>query len=234
MLKTKLEIDKKVFKPTGTSELLLQASLKQIKKTNDILDLGCGSGIVGISIAKTKRLQKKIYFSDISRFATKNTKQNCTFNQVKYEIKTGSTLKPWAKYKFDVIISDVASISDSIAKISPWYNKSITNKAGKDGIKNIIEIIKNCKDYLRNDGKLIFPIISLSNEEKILNYVKKKFGKYIVLKTKDWPLPKMMYKNKHILINLYKRKRIKITQKYGLIIFSTKIIMVKNEKTIKN
>ena len=39
----------------------------------------------------------------------------------------------------------------------------------------------------------------------------------------------MMYKNKNILIKLNKKKRIKIMQKYGLIIFSTKIIMVKND-----
>jgi len=229
MLKTNFKIDKKVFKPTGTSELLLYASLKKIKKTHDILDLGCGSGVVGINIAKVKKFKKKIYFSDISKFATRNTKQNCKLNKIKHEIKTGPMLKPWAKHKFDVIVSDVASISDSIAKISPWYNESITNKAGKDGVKNIIEIIKNCKDYLRKGGKLIFPIISLSNEEKILSYVKKKFNKYSVLKTKDWPIPKMMYKNKEILINLNRKKRIKIIQKYGLIIFSTKIIMVKND-----
>ena len=173
MPKTNIKVEKKVFKPTGTSELLLEACLKQIKKTDEILDLGCGSGIVGISVAKTKRLKKKIYFSDISKFATKNTKQNCTFNKIKHEIKTGSVLKPWDNFKFNVIISDVASISDSIAKISPWYNKSITNKAGKDGIKNIIEIIKGSKEHLKKDGKLIFPIISLSNEEKILSYAKK-------------------------------------------------------------
>ena len=56
---------------------------------------------------------------------------------------------------------------------------------------------------------------------------KKKFGKYVILKKKNWPLPKMMYKNKNILVDLNKKKRIKITEKYGLIIFSTKIIMVK-------
>jgi|TARA_B110000881_G_C18490523_1_gene471559 methylase of polypeptide subunit release factors len=229
MLKTNFKIDKKVFKPTGTSELLLNASIKKIKKTHDILDLGCGSGVIGVNIAKIKKLKKKIYFSDISRFATKNTEKNCNLNKIKYEIKTGSILKPWTKYKFDVIISDVASISDSVAKISPWYNKSIVNKAGKDGVKNIIEIIKNCKNYLRKNGKLIFPIISLSNEKKILSYVKKKFNTYSVLETKDWPLPKMMYKNKKILIDLNKKNKIKIEQKYGLIIFSTKIIMIKND-----
>lgn len=229
MLKTNLKVDKKVFKPTGTSELLLEASLKKIKKTYDILDLGCGSGVVGINIAKIKKIKKKIYFSDISKFATINTKKNCKINKIKHEIKTGAMLRPWKMHKFDVIVSDVASISDVIAKISPWYNKSIINKAGKEGDKNIIDIIKNCKLHLKKNGRLIFPVISLSNEEKILRYAKKKFNNYKVLKTKDWPLPKMMYKNKKILIELNKKKKIKIKQKYGLIIFSTKIIMIKND-----
>ena len=62
MPKTNIKVEKKVFKPTGTSELLLEACLKQIKKTDEILDLGCGSGIVGISVAKNKRLKKKNLF----------------------------------------------------------------------------------------------------------------------------------------------------------------------------
>ena len=60
------KIDKKVFKPTGTTELLLNSSLKKIKRIDDILDLGCGSGIVGINIAKIKKIKKK-FISQMSR-----------------------------------------------------------------------------------------------------------------------------------------------------------------------
>ena len=55
-MKNKLKVDNKVFKPTGTSDLLLEASLHYISKKDDILDLGCGSGIIGIKIAKTKKI----------------------------------------------------------------------------------------------------------------------------------------------------------------------------------
>ena len=50
--KLKLSISKNVFQPTGTSELLIKSSINYIKNKKKFLDLGCGSGIIGISIAK--------------------------------------------------------------------------------------------------------------------------------------------------------------------------------------
>ena len=49
----KFKFSKKVFKPTGTSDLLYSGALKycldkKIKKSTKILDLGCGSGILSI------------------------------------------------------------------------------------------------------------------------------------------------------------------------------------------
>jgi len=39
-----VDLDSKVFKPTGTSEALIESILKYITKPGKILDLGCGSG----------------------------------------------------------------------------------------------------------------------------------------------------------------------------------------------
>ena len=50
--KLKLYISKNVFQPTGTSELLIKNSINYIKNKKKFLDLGCGSGIIGISIAR--------------------------------------------------------------------------------------------------------------------------------------------------------------------------------------
>ncbi len=58
-----IRINKKVFIPTGTSEILIEAAKKIIRPKKKILDLGCGSGIVGISIAKfLKKKYKNIFF----------------------------------------------------------------------------------------------------------------------------------------------------------------------------
>ena len=82
-----IRINKKVFIPTGTSEILIEAAKKIIKPKKKILDLGCGSGIVGISIAKYLKRNTKIYFSDISKHACKNTEFNCLKLKIKYEVK---------------------------------------------------------------------------------------------------------------------------------------------------
>ena len=59
LIKLKTLVNKNVFVPTGTSDLLIEASVKIIKPNKTILDLGCGNGIVGISISKIKNLKKK-------------------------------------------------------------------------------------------------------------------------------------------------------------------------------
>ena len=144
--KSNFLIKSKVFVPTGTSELLIEASKKIIKKRKKILDLGCGSGIVGISIAKILKTKEKIFFSDISKEACLNTKINCKKMKINFEIKKGSLLSPWDGQNFDYIVSDVAAVAEDVSKISPWY-KDCINDSGYDGTKHIIKIISNSKKY---------------------------------------------------------------------------------------
>ena len=82
-----IKLSNKVFKPTGTSKMLFESAVKQIKKVSKILDLGCGSGYVGLSIAKNTKVKNKYYFSDISIESAKLTKINSNtrvwnFNQI--------------------------------------------------------------------------------------------------------------------------------------------------------
>ena len=220
----KLDIvtNKSVFTPTGTSSLLIEASKKEIKSKGKILDLGCGSGIIGISLYKRNSTKKKIFFSDISLKACQNVKQNCKKLNVNHEVRHGSILKPWKNFKFDYIISDVAAIADEIAKISPWY-KNCINNAGIDGSKNAVAFINSANKHLNKKGKIIFPIISLSNEKKIFSSLKKNFKKFKKIKSQVWPLPKMMYKKVKILEKLKKKRIIFYDNKFGILTFKTDI-----------
>ena len=218
----KFYLTKNVFIPTGTSDLLIKTCQKFVKPKKKILDLGCGCGIVGISMAKKLKIKSKIFFSDVSKEACRSTLINCKKHRINSEIRFGSLLDPWLNKKFDYIISDVAAISYDVSKISPWYKKAINN-SGYDGTDHIIKIITNSKRYLKKNGKLIFPIISLSNEKKIKLNLKKNFKKIKKINSKSWPMPNNMVKKISTLEKLKKKNLISFKIKFGILIFKTDI-----------
>ncbi len=227
--KKKIKVNKKVFHPTGTSKILIEASIKKIKKKNinkKILDIGCGSGIVGINVAKKLKIKSKIYFSDVSEAAIKNTLYNCKQFKVNSEIRCGDNLTPWKNDKFDYIISDIAAVAKDISTKSLWY-KNCENNSGYDGTKHVIQLIKDAKKNLYKSGMLIFPIISLSNQKKILYNLKKNFKNYKRIYSQVWPMPKELSKNKKLLNDLKKQGTIDFDNIMGLLTFKTDIYCAK-------
>jgi release factor glutamine methyltransferase len=225
-LNIKLKISNKVFIPTSTSSILIEASFKKINQKSKILDLGCGSGIIGISLGKILKTSSKIYFSDISSQAIEDVNFNANYHKIKFSAKVGSLFQPWKKEKFDFIINDIAAISEKIAKISNWY-KNVSCDAGLDGTLLVNKVIAQSKKYLNDDGALILPLISLSNEKKILKEIKKNYKKVKLLEYVDWPLPKNMYKYKKVLYELKNKKKINFQVKWNMIICRTSVYMLK-------
>jgi release factor glutamine methyltransferase len=229
----KFKFSKKVFKPTGTSDLLYSGALKycldkKIKKSTKILDLGCGSGYVGIQVYKKLKTKCNFFFSDLSNYACNLAKYNIKKNNVKGVVKNGSLLTPWSGYKFDIIINDVSGISEKISNKTPWYNnKNISNLSGDDGTDLTIKFLSEAKKYLEKKGLIIFPIISLSNYNKVFFFLKKNFKFFKKIESKEWPLPKKMLKYRSLIGELNKKKIITTKNKFGLIIFKTDIYIAK-------
>ena len=167
--------EKKVFKPNATTSLLVQSSLKIIRKKSDILDLGCGTGYVGLTIAKKTKIKNNYFFSDLSQKAINLCKTNAKRNGIKIQAKTGSMFEPWENKRFDLIIESISAIAKKVAIISPWYRNGIPCDCGEDGTDLVNDVLKVTKKYLKKNGKLIFPIVTLSNKKKNIKNRKQKF-----------------------------------------------------------
>ena len=151
----------------GTRLLLEQI---EVPDEGKVLDIGCGYGVIGITIAK---LNPKliVYMTDINSLAVKITKYNAKINGVseRVVILQGNLYEPVKNMKFNGIYS----------------NPPLS--AGMDIVK---EIVLNAKKYLTNNGIAQFVLARggeyLSREaSKIYSYVKvtRKKG-YTILKLK--------------------------------------------------
>jgi len=214
---------KKVFTPNATSDLLVASTVKMLKKKSDILDLGCGTGFVGLTINKNSKIKNNYYFSDISSKAITLCKKNAKKNNIKIEAKIGNIFQPWKNKKFDIIVESVSGIAKKVANASPWYTNNIPCDCGEDGTLLISKVLKESKKYLKKDGKIIFPIVSFSDKKKILKIAKRYFTKVKLIITKGWPLPKSMYSKSKLLYRLKKKGIINFETKFGLILYTSDI-----------
>tara|TARA_B100001063_G_scaffold19212_1_gene14807 strand:+ start:38 stop:700 length:663 start_codon:yes stop_codon:yes gene_type:complete len=213
-----------VFKPNLTSDLIKIEAQKILSKKKikiKILEIGCGDGNISkFLIEKQKKIKHNFFLSDISLSAVNAAKKN--INNKNIIIKKGNLYKPWKNQKFDIIISDVSSISEDVSKKSDWYN-SIVNKSGKDGLKNILNIMKKTHIHLNKNGIFIFPIISLSNITKLEKTCPKIFSNFKKTKKVFWPIPFFFKKNIEKFHKLKENKYIYFESKYGMYIAFTQI-----------
>jgi len=222
------KLKKNVFEPNLTSKLLIESVTKNIKKKENLslVDLGCGSGIVGLSVAKILKIKKKLFFSDLSKEAVSNTEENFTIFKTKGTIKQGSLFDPWSDYRFDIIINDISAISAEVSNISPWFKK-IPCKSGRDGTDLSIKFLKDLPNHIKKNTKIFFPVLSLSNSQKIIDFAKKKFKLVKCVNEIKWPLPETMKNKKKKLKKLKKSKLINFQIISGKIICTTSIFMIK-------
>lgn len=147
------------------SKLLIETMIKNVDNTDknkSILDVGCGYGFIGISLAKI--LNSKVVMVDINKRAIHLTNMNIKENKVNAQAFE-SNIYENVKGKFDVIVS----------------NPPI--RAGKN---IVLEILERAHEFLNINGELWFVIRKDQGAKSIAKELEKIYKIEIMEKSKGF------------------------------------------------
>ncbi len=184
-----LELSPDVFAPTSTSEVM--AETLEIQPGEVVIDLGCGSGF--FSILAAKRGASQVYAVDLMPQATALTLRNAKRNGVAAQIQTftGSLFEPLPGVRADLVVDDVSGITEAVARVTPWYPPSIPS-GGPDGAEPTVAMLQQASEYLVPSGRLVFPVLSLANEQRILEAGERFFSTLRLRAQRLFPIPKTL------------------------------------------
>ena len=144
----------------GTRTMLESIDLNQI--TGDVLDFGCGYGPVGIYIKSNTN--SNVDMIDINERAINLARKNANLNRV------------------DVNIFE----SNIYSNITKKYDYIITNPPIRVGKEILYKILVDAKDYLKENGKLIFVINKDQGAKSTMEYLKTYYDVNILEKNKGF------------------------------------------------
>ncbi len=158
----KFLINEKVLIPRFETEELVENTIEFINKyftePVDILDLGCGSGVIGLTLEK-KVSTNSVDLVDINKDALEVTQKNCQLLNSKAKIIESDFLNNVSK-KYDIIISNPPYIktNEEIEDIVKNNEPHIALYAGDDGLDCYKKILKNVNPYLKDKSIIAFEI----------------------------------------------------------------------------
>lgn len=158
--RTILQLDPGLAFGTGTHEttrLCLELLEKYINSNVNVLDVGCGSGI--LSIASILLGAESVTGVDIDELAVKTALENAKINNVnnKFNAVCGN-LTEKISGKFDIIVANI--VADVIIEL----NKSIKNYMNENSIYLMSGIIESYKDKVLQSLEADFNILDLKTE----------------------------------------------------------------------
>ncbi len=166
-----------VMVPTPETELLCESGIRFITENNitnpKILDIGCGSGVISITMASELK-EASIAALDISTDAIEVAKRNAESLEVseKIEFRESNLFSAINKKgnAFDLIMSNPPYISEEEYKTLPpevLADPKISLTSGEEGLDIIKDILDQAPDYLKENGKLMFEI-GYNQAERVL------------------------------------------------------------------
>jgi len=152
-----------VFSKDGFDEgtiILLNAVIKQIDLEGDVLDVGCGVGVIGV-VLKNEFPNVNIDMVDVNNTAVELSIENCKNNNAE---------------------NNNIFYSNLYDKIDKKYNFIVTNPPIKVGKEILFGVVSGAKECLKESGEIILVIRKNHGQESMKKHMEKVFGNCEILK----------------------------------------------------
>ncbi|HEY9206130.1 MAG TPA: HemK2/MTQ2 family protein methyltransferase [Candidatus Methanoperedens sp.] len=160
-----------VYEPSEDSFLLADAALSEVKGSERILEVGCGSGIIA-AVIKT-HTECKIIGIDINPHAVKCTKENGL------EVIRGDLLG-CIKGKFDIIVFNPPYLpTREEERTKDWINVALDG--GFDGRRLIQRFLEQAGNCLVENGRILMVLSSLTGIDEVKSEMES-MGYYVRIK----------------------------------------------------
>ena len=185
----KFIVNKNVLIPRFETEELVEHVVEYAKALNKdkikILDLGCGSGAIGLTL-KSILKDSEVTLVDISKEALEVARLNANNLNLDVTLIESDWLSNVKLEKYDIIVSNPPYIrtDEEIEEIVKNNEPSLALYGGIDGLDCYRKILANIKPYL-NDKFLIAFEIGESQKEEIYDIVNKYLKDVEIICKKD-------------------------------------------------
>lgn len=170
-------INENVLIPRFETEELVEHTINYAKQfftePVDIIDLGCGSGVIGLTLEK-KLSTKSVDLIDISEKALEVSHKNCEKLFSKANLIKSDMFENVTK-KYDIIISNPPYIKteEEIEKIVKDNEPHIALYAGPDGLDCYRKIINDLKLHMKERCLVAFEI-GMTQAQPLISLIKEK------------------------------------------------------------
>jgi len=173
-------LDKNSLIPRQDTELIVDLVLNQFDKKSklNILDLGTGSGVIGITLSKLYP-DSIITISDISPKALKVANKNIKKHKVSnvHSIESNWFVGFKEKEFFDLILTNPPYIAKGdvhLTNLEINYEPKNALVSANNGFSDIFKIIDSAPNFLKPKGKL-FIEHGYTQADKVKNYLQTKY-----------------------------------------------------------
>jgi len=167
-----LQASDHTFQPSTISQLV--ATVLEVHDGDVVIDVGCGTGILGIIAAKlgASRVYGVDASPDVVAVATANASTHGVADRMQFF--HGDLFDPIPEdVRADVIIGDVSGIPDDLAADSGWFPSR--TGGGPRGAELPVRMLREAGRRLKEGGRLLLPTGTLQDENAILDVARSVF-----------------------------------------------------------